>query len=134
MKTWKVLASGAAVAALLACTSGSTLDTNGDGGSSDGGGSDGGGSTTIDIKDLDKTCTVTTDCVAVFTGDACAICQCANDVIAKKNQTAFDAKVRAAEASCGPRPAIACAADCAQVVFSCSGAGKCVIGISADGG
>jgi hypothetical protein len=136
MKRVIVLVVGAAVGTLFACSSGSTGGTTGDGGTSEGGtsGSSGGGSTTIDLTGLDTACTTTADCVAVVAGDACAICMCASQVIAKKAQAAYDAKFEAARSACGPRPAIACAADCAQVAFSCSAAGKCVLGITADGG
>lgn len=133
MKRMAVLVIVAALGAIFACSSGSTGGTAADGGSTDGG-SSGGGSTTIDLTGLDTACTATTDCVAVVAGDACAICQCASQVIAKKAQAAYDAKLEAARNACGPRPAIGCAADCAQVVFSCSAAGKCVLGITADGG
>ena len=133
MKRMMVLVIGAAVGALFACSSGSTGGTTGDGGTTEGG-SSGGGNTTIDLTGVDTTCTTTADCVTVVAGDACAVCQCANQVIAKKAQAAYDAKLAAARNACGPRPAIACAADCAQVVFSCSAAGKCVLGITADGG
>lgn len=134
MKRMMVLVIGVAVGALFACSSGSTGGTTGDGGTTEGGSSGNTGNTTIDLTGLDTACTTTTDCVAVVAGDACAICQCASQVIAKKAQTAYDAKAEAARKACGPRPAIACAADCAQVAFSCSAAGKCVLGITADGG
>ncbi len=137
MKTWIVLAIGTTAAgALFACSSGSTGGTTGDGGTTEGGssGSSGGGNTTIDLAGLDTACTSVEDCVTVVAGDACAICQCASQVIARKAQTAYDAKAAAARNACGPRPAIACAADCAQVKFSCSTAGQCVLGGTADGG
>ena len=136
MKRVMVLVIGAAVGALFACSSSSTGGTTGDGGTTEGGssGSSGGGSTTIDLTGLDTACTTTADCIDVFAGDACAICQCPSQVIAKKAQAAYDAKLTAARNACGPRPAIACAADCAQVAFSCSAGGKCVLGLTADGG
>jgi hypothetical protein len=136
MKRVIVLVIGTTVSALFACSSGSTGGTTGDGGTTEGGssGSSDGGSTTIDLAGLDTACTTTADCVTVVAGDACAICQCASQVIAKKAQAAYDAKLEAARNACGPRPAIGCAADCAQVAFSCSAAGKCVLGITADGG
>ena len=138
MKTSMVLVVATAAAGVLfACSSGSTGGTAGDGGTEGGSsGSSGssGGNTTIDLAGLDTACTTVADCIDVFAGDACAICQCPSQVIAKKAQAAYDAKRTAAANACGPRPAIACAADCAQVKFSCSAAGKCELGGPADGG
>ncbi len=128
MKMSMVLVVGTALGALLACSSGSTGGTFADGGT-EGGGS----TTTVETKGLDTSCETAADCIAVFAGSACSPCMCANDVIAKAAQASYDAKLEAARSACGPLPAIACAADCAEVKFSCSPASKCVLG-GTDGG
>ena len=136
MKMSMVLVVGAAVSALLACSSGSTGGTFADGGT-EGGTSGGGSTTTVEAKGLDTNCETAADCIAVFAGSACAPCTCANDVIAKAAQASYDARLQVARSACGPQPAIGCAADCAEVKFSCSPASKCVLGGSdagADGG
>lgn len=137
MKMSMVLVVGTALGALLACSSGSTGGTFADGGTEGGGTSDGGSTTTVETKGLDTSCETAADCIAVFAGSACSPCMCANDVIAKAAQASYDARLQAARSACGPQPAIGCAADCAEVKFSCSPASKCVLGGSdagADGG
>lgn len=82
------------------------------------------GSTLISDKGLSKTCTVATDCAAVFIGDACSTCLCPNAAISTSSRAAYDLEVTQAQRLCGPRPAIAC--DCAQSTVECS-SGTCTL-------
>lgn len=83
------------------------------------------GSTVISTHGLSTTCSVDADCVAVFVGDACQVCGCANAAIALSSQAAYDKERSAAEAWCGPRPKALCA-PCVETRVGCS-SGTCVV-------
>jgi len=140
MKRWMLWSASAFVGCLIACSGGTPITGNpGDGGS----GGDSGGSTNdggtpvlpIATKDFNQACTTDTDCVLVTEGDVCALCSCANAAIAKTDLDAYNAKHSQLSQECGPRPAIGCGVDCAQIKVTCSAAKKCVAGAPAvDGG
>jgi hypothetical protein len=81
------------------------------------------GSTVISSKGLSTACTVDADCVAVYLGDVCGVCDCPNAAIAASSKASYDTEVSDAQKLCGPRTAIAC--DCIQVSAGCS-SGTCV--------
>lgn len=76
-------------------------------------------SITLKISNYTLACQQDTDCVAVAIDDVCAACHCPNASIAQSSKSKYDADVQAAQTACGPRPAIACAAACIQVVPRC---------------
>jgi hypothetical protein len=80
------------------------------------------GSTVITDQGLSRVCAVDADCVAVFLGDACSVCDCANTAIAKTSKGLYDKELAAARLWCGPRPAIAC--ECIGFTALCD-AGTC---------
>ena len=134
MTRWMFVVSTAVLGVVVAC-SGSTSNTgSGDGGTTTDSGADAG--THIETKDFDTSCTADSDCAPVTSGDACVICLCPNDAVAKKDLAAYQAKFQAARNACGPMPAIACAADCQASTVTCSAAKKCVfsLGTNADAG
>lgn len=63
----------------------------------------------IDGKSYKTACTVPADCVGVFFGDQCGACACPNAAISSSEKVTYEADRSAAIATCGPRPAIACA-------------------------
>lgn len=72
-----------------------------------------------------QTCSVASDCVAVFSGDLCNGCGCPNEAINVSDQRRYEADARAYTALCSPlRPR--CLADCIQVFPACS-AGRCTL-------
>jgi hypothetical protein len=77
----------------------------------------------IDGKAYKTACTTAADCVGVFFGDQCGACACPNAAISTNEKVAYDADRSAAIATCGPRPAIACAA-CVEKQPACT-AGVC---------
>lgn len=132
---------------LAACSGGASDDGLGGGGSvpADGGagaegGGDGdgdGGPVTIDAKEFAGTCATADDCVAVYSGDVCALCLCDNDAIAKSDLESWNARREQLGALCPPREDIACASGCADVTMACSSEGRCVVtapDVTADGG
>lgn len=71
---------------------------------------------------LSKSCTTDAECVAVYVGDACGDCACANSAIATSDLTRYQSEANAATAQCGPFKARAC--PCAAFPVVCS-AGTC---------
>jgi hypothetical protein len=127
-----VLAAVAALSfgmAVVACGGGAGSPL--DGGTSDASGN--GRDFVIEAKDFDRSCSTGSDCVAVTSGDTCALCACANDAIAKRDLDAFNARRDRLKASCPPRPGIGCSGNCVEPAVSCSSEGKCVFG-TADAG
>lgn len=78
----------------------------------------------ISDKNLSHACATAADCVAIFVGDACSVCQCGNAAIASSAKAQYDKDLAAAQAFCGPRPAVAC--DCAPSNVQCA-QGACLI-------
>lgn len=80
----------------------------------------------LDAKNYGATCAQASDCVEAFFGDVCkSLCACANGAIAKSAQAQYAKDKEAAAATCGPRPAIACA-PCMQPVVQCTN-GACAL-------
>ena len=82
-----------------------------------------GNPTLIDGKAYSKTCSAPADCAGVFFGNQCEPCGCPNAAIATSAKVTYDADRSAAQAACGPRPAIACG-PCQQITLTCAG-GAC---------
>ncbi|GMU62421.1 MAG: hypothetical protein AMXMBFR34_41840 [Myxococcaceae bacterium] len=81
------------------------------------------GSTVLDASRFDQTCSSDSHCIVVFSGDVCAVCQCANDAINSGSLTAWNTERSRAVQWCGPQPAIACA-PCPPMNAKCV-QGKC---------
>lgn len=81
------------------------------------------GSTVLDASRYDQSCAQAADCTVVFSGDACAVCQCANDAIHSASLGAWNTERSRAQQWCGERPAIACA-PCPPMNAACV-SGKC---------
>ncbi len=79
----------------------------------------------IDGKYYKNSCSLPSDCVAVFFGDQCGVCDCGNAAINASDKVTYDADRSAAIATCGPRPAVACA-PCQARQLTCT-AGVCGI-------
>ncbi len=80
----------------------------------------------LDPKPYATTCTQAADCAAVFFGDVCkSVCGCANGAIATSALAQYTKDKDAANATCGPRPAIACA-PCMEPVLRCTN-GACAL-------
>ncbi len=107
------------------------------GGPSSSGATTSGGTTSAIVRatDFSQSCTVASDCVAVYSGDQCAPCQCPNAAIATSQASSYASKSTQAKASCGDTGNISCGAPCPATTTLCAG-GKCsiAIGIAADGG
>ena len=85
-----------------------------------------GGPTTLDVGRYDRSCTVSSDCVAVTT-DAC--CGCPTVAINKTDLTRYEEDLQAASKNCG-----ACTEKpCAPVLAVCAG-GLCTTGYAPDAG
>ncbi len=82
------------------------------------------GPTTVSERGLSTSCTVDTDCVAVFLGDVCGHCRCPTAAIASSSQSAYDAELEAALKSCGGAPVNTCL--CTQASAHCS-SGTCTL-------
>jgi hypothetical protein len=114
---------------VVAC-SGESSDGIPGGGPPDGGSADGGvdaATLVVVATDFDQSCTTANDCVAVYTGNACALCTCQNEAISKTSLAAYDAKWNELVAACGQRPGIGCEADCVSPALACT-EGKCALG------
>ena len=59
-------------------------------------------STKVDVRDLDRSCTVPADCVVVHHGDNCGPCSCGNTAISKDSLAEYEAHRDAV--SCTPSP------------------------------
>lgn len=70
---------------------------------------------TVTATDYDQSCTTDEDCVAVFEGDVCDECKCANATVSKAAQ--MDYNLAFTMNQCGSPPP--CAADCALPVPTC---------------
>jgi hypothetical protein len=81
------------------------------------------GSTVISAKGLSTSCSVDSDCIAVYLGDACASCGCANAAISKSSQSAYDQEDADARQACWPRRTPSCG--CIATAAACSN-GTCV--------
>jgi hypothetical protein len=131
----RAIAIGTALVALAAAacggstsSPGSSSGTSGGNGGGGAGGGDGGGHATIAASDFDRSCATDADCRIVTEGDVCALCSCPNAAIAKSAAEEYSAKRQELAATCGPRPAIGCAADCASIDTWCED-GTCAAGV-----
>jgi hypothetical protein len=116
-----------------ACTGGSgdlpgSTSSGGSSGSTSGasGGSSSGGGAQIRASDFDQSCTGDQDCVAVFEGDVCAPCACANAAIALTARAEYnDARSNLFSSADCVKPDVECDV-CPDPPVSC-GQGTCAI-------
>lgn len=145
-RTSLLLSAIAAAAVVIACSESSTTPTGQtstsktDAGDDDAGPdpeSDASSATTVTVRaeDYDQECTTADQCVAVFSGNACAPCQCPNDAVAKAVSGDYAKALATAKSSCGDRGDVACA-PCEPADAVCDpGTKRCALRLGvADGG
>lgn len=89
-------------------------------------------STSIAATEFARTCSVDTDCTAIYEGTVCRLCQCPNAVIATSARDAYQDRFAALQTACAPHPTTHCEADCIGIEPRCN-AGTCERN-GADGG
>jgi hypothetical protein len=72
----------------------------------------------IDGSAYKTSCSTVSDCAAVYFGDQCSMCACPNGAISVSQKVLYEADRSAALATCGARPAVACAA-CETRALTC---------------
>jgi hypothetical protein len=108
--------------------SSATGSSSGVGGSSGAGSSSGTTGGTISASEFSQACVENSDCVAVYEGNICNQCGCANASIAKTDVKDYSA--RRQNAGC-PQTDVACANDCQDAVAICAG-GTCSISTTSE--
>lgn len=120
LRTSLLVASLAFVGAAVACSESTPTSSGGPStAKTDAGGEDAGPdpesdassatAVTVRAEDYDQECTSADQCAAVFSGNACAPCQCPNDAVAKTVAADYAAALESAASSCGDRGDVACA-------------------------
>ncbi len=82
-------------------------------------------STTIDFKYYKRTCSTDADCVAVYSGDVCALCPCPNEAIASSELTRYQSDSTSLHGRCHSTAQADCV-PCATVTAFCLG-GTCSV-------
>lgn len=82
-------------------------------------------STTLRAENYDASCTSDNGCVAVFEGDACAVCGCPNAAISQGEAARYAGDAARLVELCGPLPAAACGA-CLEPTVACV-QGRCTV-------